>query len=246
MSQRPLLGANPAFWRRLREEGEQWLRPYLKPFEARVIAVDAASNKAKVALPGESADPVSNRRPLYPVIGAMPEVGQTAWCLVWFAGGIVVTGGGGSAPGPTHSFSAWQSVAQTDILNATVTPITFDTEEWDASNAFAASTFTAPEDGEYAFNGGTFLSPGVDQKLVRLHLVNGDNSASLRILFYGQTSGVSGTGAYGPGNLMLLAGATVRLAVWHNFATTGTANPDTFAGQAFTYFQGHKVGPYAA
>lgn len=145
--------------------------------------------------------------------------------------------GGAATDASIGSFSAYQSVSQLGLPHGAVTPINLDIEEWDVSGAFAGSTFTAPVAGKYLIGGGTFVSPAVDQKLLRLQLVNAANTFTWRILFYGVTSGVTGTGAYGSAILDLAAGDTVRLAVFHNFGNA----PDTFAGQPFTWFTGHLL-----
>jgi hypothetical protein len=60
------------------------------------------------------------------------------------------------------AFSAWQSVSQS-IPNATVTKVTFTTEEFDTNNNFASSRFTPTVAGYYQINANLayFFSSGV-------------------------------------------------------------------------------------
>jgi len=49
------------------------------------------------------------------------------------------------------AFSAYSSVSQTGILNATWTKQTYDTESWDTNSNFATSRFTPTVAGYYLF-----------------------------------------------------------------------------------------------
>ena len=138
--------------------------------------------------------------------------------------------------GNIGSFMAYQSVLQVDIPNATDTPINFQTETWDVSNAFANSAFTAPVNGKYWFSGGTFITPAVADKLVRLGIQVG--GVTQGYLFYAHTSHATGLGVYGSTQLNLQAGDVVRLVIWHNF---GVNTSDLFDNSAVTYFTGHLL-----
>jgi len=64
------------------------------------------------------------------------------------SGNIVLQYNGQSAP----TFSAYQSTTSQGISNASMTKVTFDSEEWDTNNNFASSRFTPTVAGYYQIN----------------------------------------------------------------------------------------------
>lgn len=51
-----------------------------------------------------------------------------------------------------YKFRVTKSVDQTGIADATITKVTFDTEDFDTNSNFASSTYTVPIDGFYQIN----------------------------------------------------------------------------------------------
>lgn len=78
------------FWDAADARAQTRNREFLRGYNATVIEV--VGEKARVALPGESTDPLVNGRPAWPVIGPTPTVGQQVLVLANFAGGWIITG----------------------------------------------------------------------------------------------------------------------------------------------------------
>jgi len=87
------------------------------------------------------------------VLNAIPNTANAVNNLLISDGAIsqtkVATGVAGTGP----AFSAYNSVNQTSISNATWTKVTLDTEEFDTNSNFASSRFTPTVAGYYQING---------------------------------------------------------------------------------------------
>jgi hypothetical protein len=67
------------------------------------------------------------------------------------------------------AFSAYQSSAQTGIVNGVNTKILFQTEEWDTNNNFASSTFTPTVAGYYQVNAAVAWSTGYSTTIIIIY-----------------------------------------------------------------------------
>jgi hypothetical protein len=83
---------------------------------------------------------------------AAPAVAGTNTITLPAAAGSVMVSGNMPA------FSAWKSSTQ-GITTATLTKITFDTEDYDTANCFASSTFTPNVAGYYQVNAAVDIYP---------------------------------------------------------------------------------------
>lgn len=136
-----MMGRGAEFWRAADERINARLEPFIRPVDAKVIEI--VGSKARVAFPGESEDPLVNTRPEYPVIGAIPTVGQQALVLANFAGGWIITSGGLSSADRTKLDAVRPNDAKCDltrsshqpgIQHATWTPVYWNSEIADPRN----------------------------------------------------------------------------------------------------------------
>lgn len=81
---------NEGFLKAIDYRARTLARKYVEPVKAEVVEISGST--ARVRFPGEDA---TTQRPFYPVIGAAPTVGQTVLVLANFAGGWIITSGGG-------------------------------------------------------------------------------------------------------------------------------------------------------
>ena len=133
------------------------------------------------------------------------------------------------------AFSAYQTTAQT-LSSATLTKITFDTEEFDTNNNFASSRFTPNVAGYYLVSG--HAQP------------NGSYTAGIQAIYkngsvyrYGSYN-ANATGVAQPSMscLVYCNGTTDYVEFYASFTTgqdtAGVSNSGTFA---LTWFQGHMA-----
>jgi hypothetical protein len=133
----------------------------------------------------------------------------------------------------TPAFSAYQSTGQT-LSSATLTKITFDTEEYDTNNNFASSRFTPTVAGYYLVSGKTQPNGSYSAGITAIY----KNGALYR---YGSYN-ANATGVAQPSMTCLVYcnGSTDYIEFYASF-TTGqdTAAVSNSGTAALTWFQGH-------
>jgi hypothetical protein len=130
------------------------------------------------------------------------------------------------------AFRAFQSTAQA-VAAVTFTKVLFQSEDFDAGNNFASSTFTAPSAGIYLFTFVVATDPAadLDRRIGTFYKNSVENSRVFDV-------GASGTGSYtlGGSTLMKLAtGDTVDVYIY-----IGAAK-NTIISSLQTHFTGYKL-----
>lgn len=137
------------------------------------------------------------------------------------------------------SFSAYKSVQQNDIPDATWTKVTFDTKDWDVNGWYDTSNskYTPKNAGYYRLTGSVCISDTVADSIFCVQLYK--NSLSEKHLGWIQTSHASCILSQGSA-LVYANGSTdyFEIVIYHNF---GVSTSDILA-QKYTFFQGEFIG----
>lgn len=142
-------------------------------------------------------------------------------------------------PFVNHMFAARKGAAAQSVNSATVTVLTFDTEDFDPNNNFTSNAYTAPATGKYQFNTSTVVATGtVLSTLYALGIyVNG--AQSLRILET-QEAAVAGYKTFALSCLLSLTVAdVVDVRVSQN--SGGALNFNGAAAATDQFFNGFRV-----
>lgn len=207
---------SPTGWTwRVRELVEDAIREYSISLPASPSTVDLAD-----VVPASSSGGFTGTRPYSVVLNAAARLaltpvdgdlcvetstdrwyGYTGTAWRYLSGGTNPTAAKGYATGATSC-----------AINV-FTKLTLAGEDYDYGNNFAASTYTAPETGDYRVNGRTSLTVlGAGDRLLVSVLVNG--SEAVRGVDLTNSTASSETGGPVSGRLRLTAGDTVDLRVF--------------------------------
>jgi hypothetical protein len=141
----------------------------------------------------------------------------------------LATGVAGTGP----AFSAYQNTAQT-LSSATLTKITFDTEEYDTNNNFASSRFTPTVAGYYLVSGKVQSNASYTAGITAIY----KNGSLYRYGAY--NANATGVSQPSMSCLVYCNGSTDYIEFYASF-TTGqdTAGVSNSGTAALTWFQGH-------
>lgn len=135
-------------------------------------------------------------------------------------------------------FSAYKAADQTGIATVTWTKVTFPTEEYDQGSYYDAanSKFTPPA-GYYRVSAGVIFTAGVvDQADMRFAVYK--NGTAAKFAYAPAASGSGAQGAVIAVDMQLNGTDYMEI-----FAYAGGPGTKTIGGgQAFTYFQAHRIG----
>ena len=123
------------------------------------------------------------------------------------------------------AFSAWQSQAQT-LSSATITKLTFTTEEFDTNNCFTSSTFTPTAAGYYQVSGGMAFSSTASIAILYIY----KNGVVAKFLTNTTPNTVSGLN----GSALIYCNGTTDYIELYAYASVGQALVNNSAS---TYFQ---------
>jgi hypothetical protein len=167
------------------------------------------------------------------VLNAIPATPGAVNSTYLLDGAVTQSKLGAGVAGNGPAFSAYAN-AQTNLATATLTKITFGTEEFDTNNNFASSRFTPTVAGYYQLNaciytngGGGFLQTTIFK--------NGAEAKSGNIIPM-----ITGLGCVATASSLIYLNGTTDYAEIYGYQTTGTT-VQTAVLQAYTYFNGSLV-----
>jgi hypothetical protein len=141
----------------------------------------------------------------------------------------------------TPSFGVYITGGDQNIPNATVTTITFNTEDWDTNSAFDTSNyrFTVPsgQAGKYYFSSRIYMEYGNNaNEIGRLGIYKNGTAVAI---FGGLANGTENQGKSLSVNTILDLAVSdyVEMKIYHNQGGTQAIDDDP----DFTYFTGFKV-----
>lgn len=132
------------------------------------------------------------------------------------------------------TFPMFRAVATTDQLfsNSIFTPAIFSSKEYDNTNSFNGTVFTAPITGYYRFDTSISFSVSKNARAIARFVVDNDNKNRI---YDGQSAGSSGIVASGGLELALSAGQQVKVECWE------AAGNGLSAENSFSWFSGRLV-----
>lgn len=180
---------------------------------------------------------------LDPQSGTSLEIGSSGDTITIPSGATITNSGTATGFGETNtpSFGVYITGGDQNIPNATVTTITFNTEDWDTNSAFDTSNyrFTVPsgQAGKYYFSSRIYMEYGNNaNEIGRLGIYKNGTAVAI---FGGLANGTENQGKSLSVNTILDLAVSdyVEMKIYHNQGGTQAIDDDP----DFTYFTGFKV-----
>lgn len=136
-------------------------------------------------------------------------------------------------------FAVTKSASQTGITSATLTQVSFNTEEYDIGSAFASNVFTAPVAGLYHFSSSVQLQATTTGNTTGWNISLRKNGSAFRggARFFDNNISADNATAVVSGDILLTASETVDVAA----SCTASAGNVQFNTSVDTFFTGHLV-----